>query len=372
MSAAPIVGLRTPALLIDADAVRTNLTAMIRVIGGAARWRPHVKTAKLGAVMQLMLDAGLTRFKCATTLELQALLALGARDVIVAFPHVGPNAARIIALARAHQDADVAGLVESPAHVASWRQSGVRLFIDVNSGMNRTGGTPDAARLIALAREIVAAGCQFGGLHWYDGHMHGIVDVAARDVAAHAGYDALGRLVGALVAAGITVPDVVAAGTPATPSALTYPPFANWPTRVQVSPGTVVYNDTTSLAQLPEAWGLSPAAMVQATVVSHPTPTRFTCDAGHKSVSADAGVPTCSVVGHPTWQPQKPSEEHLPVEVPAGEALPPIGTQLLLVPTHVCPTVNNFDDALFCSSGTATVEPVTARGRERPVRHAGE
>ena len=154
MSAAPIVGLRTPALLIDADAVRTNLTAMIRVIGGAARWRPHVKTAKLGAVMQLMLDAGLTRFKCATTLELQALLALGARDVIVAFPHVGPNAARIIALARAHQDADVAGLVESPAHVASWRQSGVRLFIDLNSGMNRTGGTPDAARLIALAREI--------------------------------------------------------------------------------------------------------------------------------------------------------------------------------------------------------------------------
>ena len=84
----------------------------------------------------------------------------------------------------------------------------------------------------------------------------------------------------------------------------------------------MVYNDTTSLAQLPEAWGLSPAAMVQATVVSHPTPTRFTCDAGHKSVSADAGVPTCSVVGHPTWQPQKPSEEHLPVEVPAGEALP--------------------------------------------------
>ena len=77
-----------------------------------------------------------------------------ALDVIVAFPHVGPNAERIIALARAHQDADVAGLVESPAHVASWRQSGVRLFIDVNSGMNRTGGTPDAARLIALARKI--------------------------------------------------------------------------------------------------------------------------------------------------------------------------------------------------------------------------
>jgi D-serine deaminase-like pyridoxal phosphate-dependent protein len=367
VSAAPIAGLRTPALLIDADAVRANLAAMIGVAGGAPRWRPHVKTAKLGAVMQLMLDAGLTRFKCATTLELQALLALGARDVIVAFPHVGPNAERIIALAREQPGADVAGLVESPAHVASWRGSGLRLFIDLNSGMNRTGGTPDAGRVVALAREIIAAGCTFGGLHWYDGHMHGIADLAARDVAAHAGYDALGRLVRALVDAGIAVPDVIVAGTPATTSAVTYAPFAMWPTNVQVSPGTVVYNDTTSLSQLPPAWGLAPAALVQATVVSHPTPTRFTCDAGHKSVSADAGVPTCAVIGHPGWQPQKPSEEHLPVEVPAGEALPPIGTQILLLPTHVCPTVNNFDDAVFRSGGVTSVQPVTARGRERPT-----
>ena len=37
---------------------RANLAAMIGVAGGAPRWRPHVKTAKLGAVMQLMLDAG--------------------------------------------------------------------------------------------------------------------------------------------------------------------------------------------------------------------------------------------------------------------------------------------------------------------------
>jgi D-serine deaminase-like pyridoxal phosphate-dependent protein len=367
VSAGPVVGLRTPALLVDADAVRGNVAAMIRVAGGAARWRPHVKTAKLGAVMRLMLDGGLTRFKCATTLELQALLDLGARDVIVAFPHVGPNAERIIALARAHPAADVAGLVEGPAHLASWRGSGLRLFIDLNSGMNRTGGTPDAARVVALAREIVAAGCRFGGLHWYDGHMHGIADLAERDVAAHAGYDALGTIVRALTAAGIAVPDVIVAGTPATTSAVRYAGFANWPTDVQVSPGTVVYNDTTSLAQLPAAWGLVPAALVQATVVSHPTPTRFTCDAGHKSVSADAGVPTCAVVGHPTWRPQKPSEEHLPVEVPAGDPLPPIGTQLLLIPTHVCPTVNNFDDAVYRSGGAVSVEAVTARGRERPT-----
>ena len=160
------------------------------------------------------------------------------------------------------------------------------------------------------------------------------------------------------------VPELIVAGTPATTSAVTYAGFASWPTEVEVSPGTVVYNDTTSLAQIPASWGLQAAVHVLATVVSHPTPTRFTCDAGHKSVSADAGVPTCDVVGHPDWIPAKPSEEHLPVDVPAAQ-LPPIGTQLLLIPKHVCPTVNNFDEALFVSDGAIVgAERVTARGRE--------
>jgi D-serine deaminase-like pyridoxal phosphate-dependent protein len=132
---------------------------------------------------------------------------------------------------------------------------------------------------------------------------------------------------------------------------------------VQVSPGTVVYNDVTSLEQLPADWGLAPAALVLATVVSHPRAQRVTCDAGHKTVSADAGVPTCLVLGHEDWVPAKPSEEHLPIDVARGEP-PPIGTQLLLLPRHVCPTVNNFDQALFIRDGRVErTVPVSARGR---------
>src|SRR5262249_46162439 len=148
-----------------------------------------------------------------------------------------------------------------------------------NSGMNRTGGTPDTARIADLARAIGDRGCRFAGLHWYDGHMHSFDDLAARDRAAHEGYDRLGALIAQLQSRGIRVPEVIVAGTPATPSAATYPGFARWPTDVQVSPGTVVYNDFTSLAQLPQSWGLRAAVHVLATVVSHPTPTRFTCDA---------------------------------------------------------------------------------------------
>jgi D-serine deaminase-like pyridoxal phosphate-dependent protein len=359
-------GVRTPALLIEPATVRSNVAAIVAQFrGDATRWRPHIKTAKVGTVMRMMLDGGITRFKCATTLELKALLDAGAPDVLVSFPHAGANVARIRELASAHPKARVAGLIEARAHLAGWTGSGLGLFVDVNPGMNRTGGTPDVERIATLGGEIAAAGCSFAGLHWYDGHMHAFEDRPARDRAAHEGYELLGRLVAALGARGIRVPEVIVAGTPATTSASAYAGFRDWATDVQVSPGTVVYNDTTSLSQIPESWGLKPAVHVLATVVSHPTPTRFTCDAGHKAVSADAGVPTCEIVGHPDWTPARPSEEHLPVDVPAGTALPPIGMQLLLIPKHVCPTVNNFDEALFVSEGAVVSrERVTARGRE--------
>ncbi|HMJ63340.1 MAG TPA: hypothetical protein VK493_16340, partial [Bryobacteraceae bacterium] len=139
----------------------------------------------------------------------------------------------------------------------------------------------------------------------------------------------------------------------------------------RVSPGTVVYNDFTSLRQL-EAFDYRPAALVLATVISQPLERQITCDAGHKSVSADAGVPTCVVMGHAEYQPLKPSEEHLPIEIPPGAKVPAIGDKLYLIPRHVCPTVNNFDEALMVRGGrVAGVERVTARGHENPLVLAG-
>ena len=129
--------------------------------------------------------------------------------------------------------------------------------------------------------------------------------------------------------------EVITSGTPAVPFALRHAGLAAGPFVHRVSPGTVVYNDMTSLDQL-AGFGFVPAALVLTTVVSHPTPTIFTCDAGHKSVSAD-GNATCAVVGHPEFEPLRPSEEHLPVNAGSRERMPPIGAQLYLLPRHVCP-----------------------------------
>ena len=359
----------TPALAIYADVVDANVRAILRVLGGDPnRWRPHVKTAKLEFIMQGLVEAGVVDFKCATTLELLSACRAGARDVLVAYPMQGANAARVKEMARQFPGVRVSALVEAAAGVAIWAGSTVSLFVDVNPGMNRTGVAPDRTEeVLGVVRAIRGAGLEFRGLHYYDGQLRQ-ENLAERTAAAHRGYDGLMKLTTALEAGGVAIPEMVTAGTPTLPCSLAYAGFRSERFMHRVSPGTVVYGDATSLAQPPAEYGLRPAVMVVSRVVSHPAPNIVTCDAGHKSVSADAGVPTCAVLGRPELTPLHPSEEHLPLDVPPGAAVPAIGEFLFLLPRHVCPTVNNFDDALIVRQGTIErVERVTARGRETPL-----
>jgi D-serine deaminase-like pyridoxal phosphate-dependent protein len=360
----------TPALIIDRDRVQHNIATTLHLLGGDAnRWRPHVKTAKLGYIMRMLVDAGVYHFKCATSLELSVACQAGARDVLVAYPLVGANAARVRQIAEQHSNVAISVLVENEIQVEQWKGTSLGLFVDVNPGMNRTGVPDDNVdAVLRLSQEIASSGLRFCGLHYYDGHLSKYV-LEERCKHAHAGYLRLLQIVGALAKQGVEVPEVITAGTPAFPCSLSSRGLAIAPFTHRVSPGTVVYCDSTSLVQLPAEFGYVPAAVVMTRVVSHPASGMITCDAGHKTVSADAGVPTCSVLGHPEIEPLAPSEEHLPMRVPDQARMPAIGELLFLVPRHICPTVNNFDDAVIVSEGELVgVERVSARGRERPIQ----
>ena len=358
----------TPALAIYPDALENNIDATLRLLGGDAdRWRPHVKTAKIGAVMRRLSERGVRHFKCATTLELITACEAGAADVLLAYPAMGANAQRARAIAEDFPRTIISVLVETGEQLRQWHGSRVGIFLDVNPGMNRTGIPQEQnQRILTLAKDVAAAGLRFRGLHYYDGHLGGL-EMEERTAAAHRGYDRLLQLADELSGAGVRVEEVITAGTPSFPCTVSYAGFRRAQFAWRASPGTVVYCDATSLAQLPAELGYRPAALLISRVVSQPRPDTITCDAGHKSVSADAGVPTCAVLGHEELQPRSPSEEHLPMTVAAG-APPAIGDWLYLVPRHVCPTVNNFDYALMVRDGRIeAVEKVNARGREMPL-----
>ena len=367
-----VEALLTPALVIYPEIVDRNIAATLRLLGGDAnRWRPHLKTAKLGFIMNRLASQGVVNAKCSTTVELAAACAAGMTDVLLAYPVVGANAKRVIQIAGQFPNVRISVLVENVEQIAAWAvpsgEGAIGIFVDVNPGMDRTGISQDGIReILAVVR---AAGTQFRGLHYYDGHMSA-ASLDEREKLAHKGYDRLMEIVSAVENAGFPIEEVITSGTPAFPCAAAYAPFQSGNFVHRASPGTVVYSDATSIKQLPSEWGYQPAALVVSTVVSHPKPNVVTCDAGHKSVSADAGVPTCVVAGRPDLTPLKPSEEHLPIEVTSG-AVPAIGELLYLIPRHVCPTVNNFDDAVIIENGRVVgVEHVTARGHEVPLRVA--
>jgi D-serine deaminase-like pyridoxal phosphate-dependent protein len=271
------------------------------------------------------------------------------REIAAAFPKVA-----------------ISALADSAESVSQCAGSRVDLFIDVNPGMDRTGIDQNReVEILHLARSIREHGIRFRGLHYYDGHLRE-ENLDARTTHAHRGYAHLMRLIEELRQQGTTVEEVITSGTPSFPCALSYRPFTKSDFIHRISPGTVVYNDLTSLAQLPAEFGYRPAALVIASVVSRPAPDIITCDAGHKAVSADAGYPNCAVLGWPDLEPLHASEEHLPLRV-HGNRVPKIGEILYLVPKHVCPTVNNFDHALLVDGGKVVqVAPVSARGREGP------
>jgi D-serine deaminase-like pyridoxal phosphate-dependent protein len=359
----------TPALAIYPEIVDANIAATIRLLGNDAnRWRPHIKTAKLAFVMQRFVEQGIRNFKCSTTLELSTVCATGATDVLVAYPLTRAGARRVRDIAEAFPSTKVSALVESIEQLQAWSESRIGLFIDVNPGMDRTGIEQDRTdEIIRLAQAIESCGQQFRGLHYYDGHL-AKYEMSERERLAHRGYDRLMEIIEAVEQAGIRVDEVITAGTPAFPCTMTYSGFNDAQFIHRASPGTVVYGDCTSLAQLPREFGYRPAAIVVSTVVSRPASGRITCDAGHKTVSADAGVPTCRALGRTDLSPSKPSEEHLPIEAAQSANIPAIGEILYLVPMHICPTVNNFDYALIVSDGQiAGLERVTARGREAPL-----
>jgi D-serine deaminase-like pyridoxal phosphate-dependent protein len=350
--------LQTPALLIRLDRVRANLARMRELLGGdVGRWRPHVKTSKIPEVLDLVLEAGVEHFKCATTREAAILLerAHAPIDVLVAMGHHGANRDRLAALARAHPRHRLSLLTEDASHAASTRATApeLGLFVDLDPGYGRSGiPLRDRERILATA-----AACeeQLVGWHCYDGHIH---DGAPRDRQARC-EAVYAELLAAVAPLGHGELEIVTSGTPTFPFALRHPGFFG--RNHKVSPGTVVYWDERSAALGID--GFAPAALVLARVISAGAG-RATCDAGSKAVDAAAGDPCAIVVDWPHLRAATPSEEHLPLRAESG-SVPSLGALLQLVPRHVCPTVNLADEAVLLDGERVVgIVAVAARGHE--------
>lgn len=169
--------LLSPSLLVFRDTVRENIETMIGLAGSADRLRPHAKTHKMPAMIRLLESFGIGKHKCATIAEAEMIAEAGGRDVLIAYPLVGPNTERLAALVDRFPDTTFRTAVDdfdSARALSRAMTTGERpllpVLVDLDVGMGRTGIDPSLA--FDLYRRIhELPGLVADGLQAYDGHL---------------------------------------------------------------------------------------------------------------------------------------------------------------------------------------------------------
>jgi len=354
----------SPALLLYPERIRENIRRMIRVARGAGRLRPHIKTHKLAEVVRLQLEEGLTKYKCATIAEAEMAAGAGAKDVLIAYPMVGPNVARLLGLVRAFPAtvfscvADAASAVQLLSKTFSDSGRKLDVLLDVDCGQHRTGIEPGAVATQLYRLIATAPGLRPGGLHVYDGHIHE-PDLAKRTELCAAAFSPVNKFRSELLSAGLPVPRVVAGGTPTFPIHARNDSF-------ECSPGTCVLWDFGYANKFADLDFLL-AALVLTRVVSKPGANRLCLDLGHKAIASENPPPRVQFLNLPDATAISHSEEHLVVEsAQAGRFT--VGDCLFGVPRHVCPTVALYSETTAICDGRATERwRITARERRLTV-----
>jgi D-threonine aldolase len=352
----------SPSLLIYREIVRQNFQDMIALARGADRLRPHVKTHKMAEIVRLAESLGIRKHKCSTIAEAEMIAAAGGTDVLLAYPLVGPNLKRFALLVRGYRGTTFRVTVDHPdsAHALSEAVKGldrpIPVLVDLEVGMGRTGIDPGdpAAELYALVDRL--PNLTPDGLHAYDGQIKDS-DRDARRRSVQPGLERTLELYDRLLKRGLPVPRLVVGGTP------TFPIYAELhQPGVECSPGTCTLQDDSYGTRYPDL-PFTPAALILTRVVSHPRPGRLCLDLGYKAVAADPTGPRARLLEIDAAELVVHSEEHLVVETARAETIP-IGTALLALPTHICPTVALHRRAYVIDSGQVVGQwEVTARDR---------
>ena len=351
----------SPALLVYPDRILHNIRTMIEMAGGANRLRPHIKTHKTAEIIEMQLGQGIRKFKCATIAEAELLVRCGVHDILLAMQPVGADMVRFFNLMDAYPDAAFSTLVDNEttlrtlSELASSREAIVSLWMDINSGMDRTGIVPDEKAVALYLKMDADARVKTMGLHVYDGHLRHS-DAEERRKACDSAFGKIESLRSQLEASGAKVPGIVAGGSP------TFP-FHARREGVEASPGTTLLWDAGYGGLFPEMEFL-PAAVLLTRVISKPLENIICLDLGHKHLASEMPFPRVQFLNLENVHQRSQSEEHFVLEhiderlkgdTQASKVAvvnwPVIGDEIYAVPMHICPTVAKYDSLLVVSEG---------------------
>jgi len=342
-----IDGLDSPTLVVFPERVNANIQTAVGMVGNVSELRPHVKTNKSSEATQLMLNAGITKFKCATIAEAEMLGMVKAPDVVLAYQPLGPKLHRFIELIKKFPSTKYSCLTDNisaareQAEAFAGNSLEISVYVDLNVGMNRTGIIP-GGDAIELCKFISSTkGTRFAGLHAYDGHIRN-KDFALRTKECDEAFATIKNLKEELLKIGI-FSNIIVGGSP------TFPIHAKRK-NIECSPGTFIYWDKGYTDLCPEQNFLTAAVLVTR-IISLPSPARVCTDLGHKSVAAENEIGRrVFFLNASDLMPVAQSEEHLVCETPYNHSHK-TGDVLYGLPYHVCPTVALFERVYTIENG---------------------
>jgi D-serine deaminase-like pyridoxal phosphate-dependent protein len=339
----------SPQLIYYPQIIKENIDRMIRMAGGAERLWPHIKTHKMTEVVRMQMEAGIDRFKCATIAEAEMAAEAGAGKLALAYPLVGPNIRRFLALSAAYPKTEFFAIgddteqIEKLGAAACAEGRSVNVLMDMDLGQHRTGVKLDRAASLYEAWSRLPGICM-RGMHCYDGHRHETSRKIREDEVSRVDV-VLEDIKKALVQKGLDCGILIMGGTPS------FPCHAEF-TGEYLSPGTCVVQDA-DYRRWYQDLDFVPGAAVLTRVVSRPGEDTFTMDMGTKAVASDPQGERGEIVGMEYAHTVMQNEEHWVVQVPPEHVkdIPAIGTELFVIPSHVCPTTALYPEVLTVEDG---------------------
>jgi D-serine deaminase-like pyridoxal phosphate-dependent protein len=358
--------LDTPVAVVDLDIMENNISDMANFAKATGvHLRPHIKTHKVPEIAIKQLEAGANGITCAKLGEVEVMLdTIDVDDIFVANQIVGKD--KLQRLLKLSEKCKISVGVDSvevaqPISDASVKR-GIKIpaIIKIDVGLQRTGvlyGKPT----VELAQKLDKMhGIELCGIYTHEGHVYG---ATTPEEVRRIGLESAQMMIQTadmMRKSGIDV-DVISVG--ATPSAKITCTVSDI---TESRPGTYVFNDYYQI-KLGAAEEKDCALTILATVISVPSDDRAVIDAGTKSFTSDKaqafGVYGW-IKGMPDAQLVRAYEEHGVLKVDPSKVKLKVGDKLEIIPNHVCPAVNLFDELVVVrNNNVETMWKITARGK---------
>jgi D-serine deaminase-like pyridoxal phosphate-dependent protein len=275
----------TPALLVDLDAMESNLQQMAGFFADKrCKLRPHFKNHKAPILAWKQLRAGAIGITCATLREAEILVHHGVDSILIANEIAGDLKAERLADISRHASIVVAvdncSTIKDLGHAQRNRNSQIQVVVDIDIGLKRCGVAPGEAAL-NLAKCAVSDGLKVRGVMGYDGHFQPVPPSPERDEQVRAGSRSLVDSAALLEAADIPVSIVSTGGTG------TYFVSGVYPGITDIQAGSYLLMDTLYVER---GSSFRRSLTVLATVISTRGRQHAVIDCGVKAISGERGL----------------------------------------------------------------------------------